>query len=96
MADAVKCFRCLLLGATPLSIVTLLLLRAASPLDPHVVSILCGVACAAAGAVMLSVAHPHYPAALDIIFHAAAIAIVIGANVLIGRHWLREKKAFST
>jgi hypothetical protein len=74
--------------AIPLSALMIWLLRRACPLHPVRTAILLGLASAAAAASLLTIFHPIDSAATDLLAHALAICIVIGANAALGNRLL--------
>jgi hypothetical protein len=78
------CFSFLICVSVPLSALIVVMLRRACPLRPNLTAALGGLAVAAAAAALLMPVHPHDATASDLLIHAAAVAIVIGANGLAG------------
>ncbi|MBA2078975.1 NrsF family protein [Rhodanobacter sp. PCA2] len=68
----------------PLSGVLVWLLRRACPLRPVLTAVLVGLASAAASASLLEICHPYDAAATDLLTHALAVLIVVGANAAMG------------
>lgn len=78
------CFSFLICVSVPLSVLIVVMLRRACPLRPNLTAALGGLAVAAAAAALLMPVHPHDATATDLLFHAAAVTIVIAANGLAG------------
>lgn len=68
----------------PLSALLILLLRRACPLRPVLTAVLVGLASAAASASLLEICHAFDAAATDLLLHALAVALVVGANAALG------------
>jgi len=68
----------------PLSAMLVWLLRRACPLRPLLTALLVGLASAAASASLLEICHAFDAAATDLLTHALAVLIVIGANAAMG------------
>lgn len=68
----------------PLSALMLFMLRRAYTLHPNLVSLLGGITVAAAAASLLSIFHPFDAASTDVLVHLLAVALVIGANRVLG------------
>tara|TARA_R110000824_G_scaffold118960_19_gene272699 strand:+ start:122727 stop:123416 length:690 start_codon:yes stop_codon:yes gene_type:complete len=68
----------------PLSALMLFMLRRAYTLYPNLVSVMSGITVAAAAASLLNIFHPFDAASTDILAHIVAVALVIGANRLLG------------
>lgn len=75
----------------PLSIAMIWLLRRACPLRPVRAAILVGLASAAAAACLMTIFHPIDSAATDLLTHALAVCIVIGANAAMGNRLLSPR-----
>ncbi|MGH1590918.1 NrsF family protein [Methylobacterium phyllosphaerae] len=78
------CFSFLICVSVPLSVLIVVMLRRACPLRPNLTAALGGLAVAAAAAALLVPVHPHDATATDLLFHAAAVALVIAVNGLAG------------
>lgn len=74
----------------PLSALLILMLRRACPLRPVLTAVLIGLASAAASASLLEICHAYDAAATDLLTHAAAVAIVVGVNALLGGRLLSK------
>ncbi|TAM63486.1 MAG: DUF1109 domain-containing protein [Rhodanobacter sp.] len=68
----------------PLSALLIMLLRRACPLRPMLTAVLVGLASAAASATLLNICHEYDAAATDLLTHAAAVALVVAANAMMG------------
>jgi hypothetical protein len=68
----------------PMSIVMIFAMRRAFTLYPARTSAVAGLAIAATAASLLNLFHPYDAASTDVVVHAIAIAIVIGANRYLG------------
>lgn len=75
----------------PLSALLVWLLRRACPLRPVRVAVLAGLACAGASAALLGIFHGHDATATDLLAHALAVAVVVGANALLGGRLLAPR-----
>lgn len=74
----------------PLSGLMIWLLRRACPLRPVLTAVTVGLASAAASASLLEICHNFDAAASDLVMHALAVAIVIGANAAMGGRLLSK------
>ncbi len=77
--------------SVPLSALLIWLLRRACPLRPALTAALIGLASAAASASLLEICHEFDAAATDLLMHALAVAIVIGANAAMGGRLLQSR-----
>lgn len=68
----------------PLSGLMIWLLRRACPLRPAMTAVTVGLASAAASASLLEICHNFDASASDLVMHAFAVAIVVGANAAMG------------
>lgn len=84
LSEARDCLIFIVALSVPLSLLLLLLLRRAFPLYPALTASVAGLAVAAAAATLLNFFHPYDAAATDLVVHAAAVALVIGANRALG------------
>jgi hypothetical protein len=80
LAEARDCLIFIVSLSVPLSALLLMMLRRAFPLYPGLTATMAGLAVAAAAATLLNLFHPYDAAATDLVVHAVAVAIVIGAN----------------
>lgn len=84
MSEARDCLIFIVALSVPLSLLLLTMLRRGFPLYPGLTAAIAGLAVAAAAATLLNFFHPYDAAATDLAVHAAAVALVIGANRAIG------------
>jgi hypothetical protein len=70
--------------SVPLSVLLIVMLRRAFPLDPGPIAALAGLASAAAAASLLLLFHPFDASATDLTVHAFAVGLVVGANRIFG------------
>jgi hypothetical protein len=70
--------------SVPLSALILFMLRRACPLQPGLTAAIAGLAVAAGAATLLNFFHPYDAAATDLTVHAAAVALVVIANRVLG------------
>jgi hypothetical protein len=82
----------------PLAALMIWLLRRACPLRPVLAAMLAGLASASASASLLEICHAYDAAATDLLAHALAVGIVIGANAVMGGqllsgHWRAEGRS---
>jgi hypothetical protein len=80
LGEARDCLIFIVALSVPLSLLLLTMLRRAFPLYPGLTATIGGLAVAAAAATLLNFFHPYDAAATDLVVHAAAVALVIGAN----------------
>src|SRR5262245_19457400 len=80
LSEARDCLIFIVGLAVPLSALLIIMLRRAYPLQPELTALVAGLASAAAAATLLNFFHPFDAAAIDLVIHVFAIAIVIGAN----------------
>lgn len=84
MHGANDCLIFIISFSVPLSGLLIWLLRRACPLRPVLTAVVVGLASASASACLLEIIHNVDAAASDLLMHALAVAIVIGANALMG------------
>ena len=84
MGEARDCLVFIVFLSVPLSALLLSMLRRACPLYPGLTAAIGGLAVAAAAATLLNFFHPYDAAATDLVVHAVAVALVIGANRALG------------
>lgn len=84
MHGANECLIFIISFSIPLSGLLIWLLRRACPLRPVLTAVIVGLASASASACLLEIIHNFDAAATDLMMHALAVAIVIGANALLG------------
>ncbi|MBO0757024.1 MAG: DUF1109 family protein [Bradyrhizobiaceae bacterium] len=70
--------------SVPLSVLLIVMLRRAFPLDPGLIAALAGLAAAAAAASLLLLFHAFDASATDLAVHALAVGLVVGANRVLG------------
>lgn len=84
IGEAPDCLMFILGLSIPMSIVMIFAMRRAFTLYPARTSAVAGLAIAATAASLLNLFHPYDAASTDVVVHAIAIAIVIGANRYLG------------
>jgi hypothetical protein len=82
--EARDCLLFILAVSIPLSALLIVMLRRACSLQPGLTAIVAGLAAAAAAATLLNFFHPFDAAATDLVVHVAAVALVVGANRVLG------------
>lgn len=87
--QAVDCLTFIVSFSVPLSALFVWLLRRACPLRPVLAAMMIGLASAAASAALLEICHGYAVAATDLFTHAAAVALVILVNALMGGRLLQ-------
>jgi hypothetical protein len=87
--EAGDCLYFILGFSVPLSGLLIWLLRRACPLRPVLTAAMVGLASAAASASLLEICHAYDAAATDLMMHAIAVTLVIGANAAMGGRLLR-------
>jgi len=80
VGEARDCLIFIVALSVPLSLLLLTMLRRAFPLYPGLTATVAGLAVAAAAATLLNFFHPYDVAATDLVVHAVAVALVVGAN----------------
>jgi hypothetical protein len=80
ISEARDCLIFIVALSVPLSLLLLTMLGRAFPLYPGLTATIAGLAVAAAAATLLNFFHPYDAAATDLVVHAAAVALVVGAN----------------
>ena len=90
MHEAGDCLFFIIGFSIPLSGLLIVLLRRACPLRPVLTAVMVGLASAAASASLLEICHAFDAAAVDLLMHAVAVALVVGANVLMGGRLLSK------
>jgi hypothetical protein len=88
MGEEKDCLIFIVAVSVPLSLLLILMLRRAFPLDPGLTAAMAGLASAAAAASLLSLFHPFDASATDLTVHAFAVSLVIVANRFLGRRTL--------
>lgn len=89
--ESQDCFLFIIALSVPLTLLMLLMLRRACPLEPGLTAIVAGLAVAAAAATLLNFFHPFDAAATDLAVHVVAVALVIAANRAFGGRILTPK-----
>lgn len=84
------CLIFILSFSIPLSGLMIWLLRRACPLRPALTAVMVGLASAAASASLLEICHNFDATASDLLMHALAVAIVVGANAAMGGRLLAK------
>jgi len=84
LSEARDCLIFIVALSVPLSLLLMAMLRRAFPLYPGLTATIAGLAVAAAAASLLNLFHPYDAAATDLAVHAAAVALVVGANRALG------------
>jgi hypothetical protein len=87
--DSDHCFMFIVLMSLPLSLLLVVLLRWTFPLRPNLTLALGGLASAGVAAALLNFFHPYDASVTDLLFHAVAVALVVGANRLFGERLFR-------
>ncbi len=87
--DADHCFIFICAISLPLSLLLMVLLRWTFPLRPNLTLALGGLAAAGAAATLLNFFHPYDASVSDLVFHAVAVALVVGLNRLFGERLFR-------
>lgn len=77
--------------SVPLSALMIWLLRRACPLRPVLTAVLIGLASAAASASLLEICHEFDAALTDLLMHALAVLLVIGANAAMSGRLLQPR-----
>lgn len=88
-ADGDHCFMFIVALSLPLSLLLMVLLRWTFPLRPNLTLALGGLAAAGTAATLLNFFHPYDATVSDLVFHAVAVALVVGANRLFGERLFR-------
>jgi hypothetical protein len=89
IGDGDHCFMFIVGLSLPLSLLLMVLLRWTFPLRPNVTLALGGLAAAGAAATLLNFFHPYDASVSDLVFHAVAVGLVVGANRLFGGRLFR-------
>ncbi len=87
--DSDHCFIFICGISLPLSLLLMALLRWTFPLRPNLTLALGGLAAAGAAATLLNFFHPYDASVSDLVLHAVAVALVVGANRLFGGRLFR-------
>jgi hypothetical protein len=87
--DSDHCFMFIIGVSLPLSLLLMVLLRWTFPLRPNLTLALGGLAAAGMAATLLNFFHPYDASVSDLVIHAVAVAVVVGANRLFGGRLFR-------
>ncbi len=87
--DSDHCFIFICGLSLPLSLLLMVLLRWTFPLRPNLTLALGGLAAAGTAATLLNFFHPYDASVSDLVIHAVAVALVVGANRLFGERLFR-------
>jgi len=90
MYQASDCLVFIIGFSIPLSALMVWLLRRACPLRPVLTAALLGLASAAASACLIQICHEYDTAAIDLLTHALAVAVVIALNAALGGRLLSK------
>ncbi len=82
--ETMECLAIILTLSVPLSVLMFAMLRQAFPLLPGLTAAVAGLAVAAASATLLNLFHPFDAAAVDLLVHAFAVALVIIVARIVG------------
>ena len=85
MDETMECLVIIVALSVPLSLLMFAMLREAFSLLPGLTATIAGLAIAAASATLLNLFHPFDAAAVDLLVHAVAIALVIVVSRSLGR-----------
>ena len=91
--EAHTCFMFIVGMSLPLSILTILMVRAAFPLRPNLAAAVGGLAVSGAAATLLNFFHPYDVGTIDFAVHIVAIGLVIALNRAVGGRLLTPKAA---
>jgi hypothetical protein len=92
-AEMRHCLVFILAVSLPLTALLLVMLRRAYPLRPGLTAVVAGLAAASAAATLLTFFHPFDATATDLVVHAAAVAVVLAANQVVGGRILSARAA---
>jgi hypothetical protein len=85
MGETVECLAIIVALSVPFSLLMFAMLREAFSLLPGLTATIAGLAVAAASATLLNLFHPFDAAAVDLLVHALAVALVIAVSRIAGR-----------
>lgn len=91
LGDTKDCLAFILAFSVPLSVLLIVMLRRAYPLQPGLAAAVAGLASAAAAATLLNFFHPYDASATDLVVHVLAVSLVIIANRAYGGRILRRQ-----
>ncbi len=84
LSETMECLAIILALSVPFSALLFAMLRQAFPLLPGLTAVIAGLAVAAASATLLNLFHPFDAAAVDLLVHAFAVALVVVASRAVG------------
>lgn len=84
LGETMECLAIILALSVPFSVLMFAMLREAFPLLPGLTAAIAGLAVAAASATLLNLFHPFDAAAIDLLMHAVAVALVIVLSRVVG------------
>lgn len=85
MGETMECLAIIVALSIPFSLLLFAMLREAFSLMPALTATIAGLAVAAASATLLNLFHPFDAAAVDLLVHAFAVALVIAVSRIVGR-----------
>jgi hypothetical protein len=85
MDETMECLAIIVALSIPFSLLIFAMLREAFSLLPVLTASIAGLAVAAASATLLNLFHPFDAAAVDLLVHALAVALVIAVSRIVGR-----------
>jgi hypothetical protein len=85
MDETMECLAIIIALSVPFSILMFAMLREAYSLLPGLTATIAGLAVAAASATLLNLFHPFDAAAVDLLVHAFAVALVVLVSRILGR-----------
>jgi hypothetical protein len=85
MPETMECLTIIVALSVPFSLLMFAMLREAFSLLPALTASIAGLAVAAASATLLDLFHPIDAAAVDLLVHAFAVALVIAVSRIVGR-----------
>jgi hypothetical protein len=92
MSETMECLVIIVALSVPFSLLMFAMLREAFSLLPALTASIAGLAAAAASATLLNLFHPFDAAAVDLLVHAFAVALVIAVSRIVGRRlWASTK-----
>ena len=92
MSETMECLVIIVALSVPFSLLMFAMLREAFSLLPALTTSIAGLAVAAASATLLNLFHPFDAAAVDLLVHAFAVALVIAVSRIVGRRlWASTK-----
>jgi hypothetical protein len=86
MGETMECLAIIVALSIPFSLLIFAMLREAFSLLPGLTATIAGLAVAAASATLLNLFQPFDAAAVDLLMHALAVALVIAVSRIVGRH----------